>query len=268
MASQRDFTRTRTLLEACREAAVGAAAYIAARALDVASLDWEEKSRADFVSDVDRGAEKLIAASLRRHFPAARILGEELSPEGGDGDDLAFIVDPLDGTTNFLHGYPQYAVSIAACEAGAVRAGVVHDVPRGIAYHAMAGGGAFAGDAPIRVSHTSQPIRSLIGTGFPFKHPGQVPHYLPQFARLVESTAGVRRAGSAALDLVDVACGRFDGFWELMLAPWDMAAGMLLVREAGGIVTDLAGGDLMPTHSGVVASNGILHDWLLAQVRG
>jgi myo-inositol-1(or 4)-monophosphatase len=247
-------------------AAREAAAYIAMRAADLPAIDWQEKSRADFVSDVDREAERRITGILHQTFPLGRVVGEELTPDCAMGDGIAFVVDPLDGTTNFLHGYPNYAVSIAALVDGEVRAGVVHDVARNVAFTAAAGTGAFRDGEPIRVSTTTEPGRALVGTGFPFKHPGQLPTYLPQFARVMGATAGVRRAGAAALDLADLACGRFDAFWELMLAPWDMAAGLLLVREAGGTVTDLAGRPLAPSHSGIVASNGRLHPWLLAQL--
>lgn len=254
------------LLETCVHAARKAAAGISLRARDLSALDWQVKSRADFVSIVDHEAEATITEILLTAFPDATMMGEELTPGSTIGDGLTFIVDPLDGTTNFLHGYPNYAVSIGAMLGGVLRAGVVLDVARNVAFTAAAGAGAARDGTPIRVSSVTDPSRALVGTGFPFKHPSHIPAYLPQFARLMQSTAGVRRAGAAALDLADVACGRFDAFWELMLAPWDMAAGILLVREAGGVVTDLGGSPLAPSHSGVVASNGLMHPWMLAQL--
>ncbi|MBL8961887.1 MAG: inositol monophosphatase [Gemmatimonadetes bacterium] len=257
-----DASLLRVALHAARQAAVG----IRTHAQDLSAIDWQVKSRADFVSIVDHEAEATIAEVLTGTFPEATVVGEELSPEPAGTRGLAFIVDPLDGTTNFLHGYPNFAVSIGAAVDGELRAGVVLDVSRNVAFTATAGGGAHRDGTPIRVSSVVDPGRALVGTGFPFKHPGQLPTYLPQFARIIQSTAGVRRAGAAALDLADVACGRFDAFWELMLAPWDMAAGMLLVREAGGLVTDLHGGPLAPAHSGLVASNGHMHPWMLAQL--
>lgn len=267
MPSQRERSLADPLLDACLAGARAGADYIRSRLHDLPAVDWREKSRADFVSDIDTGAEACIADVLRREVPGAGVLGEELSPHDSLGGRVCFIVDPLDGTTNFLHGYPQYAVSIAAVAEDALIAGVVADVPRDITWRATRGGGAWCDDLPVRVSRIAEPRRALVGTGIPFKHPDRLAPYLPQFRRIVTQTAGVRRAGSAALDLVDVAAGRFDAFWELMLAPWDMAAGLLLVREAGGRVTDLEGRDLAPSHSAVVASNGLLHDWMLAQLR-
>ncbi|MBK8250950.1 MAG: inositol monophosphatase [Gemmatimonadetes bacterium] len=263
---QRDRRDNASLLEVSLRAARLAAAGILEHARDVSVIDWQVKSRADFVSVVDQEAEGRIAEVLARAFPDASIVGEELSPGSAVAGGLTFIVDPLDGTTNFLHGYPNFAVSIGAAVDGELRAGVVLDVSRNVAFTATLGRGAHRDGTPMRVSSLTDPGRALVGTGFPFKHPEQIPTYLPQFARLIQATAGVRRAGAAALDLADVACGRFDAFWELMLAPWDMAAGILLVREAGGLVTDLRGGPLAPSHSGLVASNGAMHPWMLAQL--
>ena len=255
-----------SVLDACLAAARTGADYIRARSRDLATIDWQEKSRADFVSEVDVGAESRIADVLLTRFADARIVGEELTPTVTGADGLVFIVDPLDGTTNFLHGYPEYAVSIGALVGETLLAGVVLEVPGGTTYWASARGGAFCDGQRLAVSTITDPGRALIGTGFPFKHPELVVPYLPQFARVVAATAGVRRAGSAALDLAHVACGHFDAFWELMLAPWDIAAGILLVREAGGRVTDLRGVEAAPAHTPLVASNGVLHDWMLAQV--
>jgi myo-inositol-1(or 4)-monophosphatase len=176
-------------------------------------------------------------------------------------------VDPLDGTTNFLHRYPQYSVSIAGLLGTELIAGVVLNVARGDLFTASATGGAFMNGEAIHVSSESAPSRALIGTGFPFKNPDLLDRYARQFVEINRRTAGIRRAGSAALDLADVACGRFDGFWELVLAPWDVAAGILLVREAGGIVTDVHGTDALPAHNAVVAGNPDIHQWLLATLR-
>jgi myo-inositol-1(or 4)-monophosphatase len=174
-----------------------------------------------------------------------------------------WVVDPLDGTANFLHGYPQYAVSIAAARDGVLEAGVVVDVTRECCYGAVRGQGAWCAGTRLRVSDLTDPGRALIGTGFPFKRLERLDEYLDQFRRLLPLTSGIRRAGAAALDLADVALGRLDGFWELVLAPWDIAAGMLLVREAGGIVTDLSGRDIGVEHTAVVAGNPAIHRWLL-----
>ncbi len=254
------------LLEACLCAAQVGGEFIRSRSADVTRLDWQNKSRADFVTEVDIGAEERITQTLLSLVPGASVMGEELAPGESIPHGVTFIVDPLDGTTNFLHGYPQYAVSIAATVDGILEAGVVLDVPRGLVYSARRGGGAWCDGQPIGVSSTTEPERALIGTGFPFKDREHLEPYLPQFARIAASTAGIRRAGAAALDLADVASGRLDAFWEMMLAPWDMAAGMLLVREAGGRVTDLHGTAVGPSRTGLVVSNGVLHRWVLDQL--
>jgi myo-inositol-1(or 4)-monophosphatase len=254
---------------AWRNVAAGAAAlatgFIAEESKSRDSIVWEEKSATDFVSRVDFGAEEVIRRHFAQEAPDIRVVGEELGG-GGTEDGLVAIVDPLDGTTNFLHGFPHYAVSICVALDGVPQAAAIHDVVRGTLYHATLGGGAFADDRPIRVSPIAAPARALIGTGFPFKDQTDAALYLAQFSRLTPQVAGLRRAGAAALDLADVACGRFEAFWELMLAPWDLAAGILLVREAGGRATDLAGTDAPLCAGPVVASNGIMHDWLLAQL--
>jgi myo-inositol-1(or 4)-monophosphatase len=223
---------------------------------------WTVKGRNDFVTDVDRHAEAMLAEILLAGAPGSRLVGEESSPDLVL-DGLVWIVDPLDGTTNFLHGYPACYVSIAAAVNGVLEAGVVMRLEPDRCFTARRGGGAFLDGAPIRVSAITTPAHALIGTGFPFKHPEQLPVYQAQFARVMTATSGVRRAGSAALDLADVAAGRFDGFWELRLAPWDVAAGTLIVREAGGLVTDLAGEYLVVGHGPVVAGNPRIHRWLL-----
>jgi myo-inositol-1(or 4)-monophosphatase len=189
-------------------------------------------------------------------------MGEELSPETSNAD-LLWVVDPLDGTTNYLHGYPAYAVSIAAVVEGRLAAGVVVDVERDREFHALAGGGAWCGERRLEVSQVGEPTFALIGTGFPFKWPELVPLYLQQFSKILPATSGIRRAGAASLDFVDVALGRLDGFWELMLAPWDVAAGTLIVREAGGTITDLDGSDEFLRHGAFVAGNSAIHRWLL-----
>lgn len=256
------------LLQAATLAAQRGAAYVRERTGDLATLDWQAKSRADFVSEVDLGAEQRIGETLLERLPDALVLGEELTPEAEAHDGVTFIVDPLDGTTNFLHGFPEYAVSIGALVGGELVAGVVLHIPQDVLFHAVAGGGAWRDRERLAVSSIDQPVRALIGTGFPFRHPDDVAPYLPQLARVMAATSGVRRAGAASLDLAHVASGHFDGFWELMLAPWDIAAGLLLVREAGGRATDLAGNDVSPRHTPVVASNGVLHEWLLGRLRG
>ncbi len=251
------------LLDACVSAGKAAADLIARAACRLPTIRWETKKGSDYVSDVDRAAEEAIRDILLDRFPEAVIVGEELSPSAAADAEIVFVVDPLDGTTNFLHGYPEYAVSIAALCRGDLRAGIVFNVASGEKFTATAGGGAFLDGKRIAVSKITEASRALVGTGFPFKQLELLPAYIPQFDAVMRATSGIRRAGSAALDLAAVACGRFDGFWELDLAPWDVAAGVLLVREAGGLVTDLAGNPAKINFGGFVAGNSTIHSWLI-----
>lgn len=234
----------------------------------IGDLEWVEKASADFVTEVDRGAEAAITKAVRLEFPDAVIIGEELTPDTVTSDDvLTFIVDPLDGTTNFLHGFPHYAISIGVMHRTELIAAVVQNVPRGDIFTARAGYGTKLNDKPVTVSSIDSTSRALIGTGFPFKNLDLLDAYARQFVEVTRQASGIRRAGSAALDLADVACGRFDGFWELMLAPWDVAAGILLIREAGGIVTDTAGRHAPVAQGPIVAGNPVIHPWLLQTVQ-
>ena len=251
------------LLDVALRAAEGAAAIIRSRAADAATIRWRQKRPNDFVSEVDTAAEKAIREVILQDVPDAIVIAEEGSPNASLGDAPTFIVDPLDGTTNFLHGYPAYAVSIGVLTGRTIVAGVIIDVPMHDVYTAMAGDGAFRNGEPIRVSSIAEPSHALIGTGFPFKNVEQLEIYQRQFAKVTRRTAGIRRPGSAALDLVSVAGGRFDGFWELNLMSWDYAAGMLLVKEAGGVVTDANGGTPNFGPSSIVAGNPTMHPWLI-----
>jgi myo-inositol-1(or 4)-monophosphatase len=254
------------LLEIAVDAATDAARVIQASIGRRDTLVWEEKSSADFVTQVDRDAEAAITRIVRSRCAEAYIIGEELTPDGKPGQGISFIVDPLDGTTNFLHGYPEFAVSIGVMIGLELVAGVVRNLTREETFTATRGGGAFVNGVAISVSRETDPSRALIGTGFPFKRHDLLPEYAAQFVEVSRYTAGIRRAGSAALDLSNLACGRFDGFWELVLAPWDISAGILLVREAGGIVTDLAGEKKTISQGSVVAGNPDIHPWLLRTV--
>jgi len=247
-------------------AAVRAAEVIRTAAAKLSEVEWETKGPADFVSRVDRDAEQVIATIVAERHPGAVLIAEESSPKAAQGD-LTFVADPLDGTTNFLHGFPWYAVSIAALSQGTQVAGVVLNVANGELFTATLGTGARRNGQPIRVSEIEAPSRALIGTGFPFKHREGIPPYMNVLPRLMEATAGLRRAGAAALDLCDVACGRFDAFWEYRLASWDMAAGTLMIREAGGVVTDLEGKPARVADGAIVAGNARMHGWLLEQLQ-
>jgi myo-inositol-1(or 4)-monophosphatase len=251
------------LVDVARVAAERAAALIRA-ATPPEPGAWTEKARHDFVTEVDRRSEALIAETLTTQVPGSKVLGEELTPNAGAGREaeVRWVVDPLDGTTNYLHGYSQYAVSIGCEVGGELCVGVVHDVARDAVYWAATGMGAWAGERRLAVSVETEPRRALVGTGFPFKQMDGLERYLRQFSAVMEATSGVRRAGSAALDLVDVAAGRFDAFWELSLAPWDVAAGAVLVREAGGVVTRFEGDGNVLGHGSIVAGNRAMHAWL------
>jgi myo-inositol-1(or 4)-monophosphatase len=256
------------LVDAARKAAARAAEHILESTPPPAS-EWTVKNRNDFVTDVDREAERLITEILVRRVPGSVVIGEELNPTSGVKADVVWIVDPLDGTTNFLHGYPQYAVSIGARVDGHLAVGVVQDVRRNLVYHGAAGSGAWCGERRLSVSKGTDPARALIGTGFPFKYQEEIPRFLEQLKVVLTGSSGVRRAGAAALDLADIAAGRLDGFWELSLAPWDVAAGALLVREAGGAVTTLEGSDDILAHGSIVAGAPAIHSWLknLSRIR-
>lgn len=210
-------------------------------------LTVQSKSPNDFVTEVDRAAEQAIIEVLRDAFPGHGILAEE-SGESGPESEYNWIIDPLDGTTNFIHGFPQYAISIAQTKNGALEHAVVYDPCTNELFTASRGSGAFLNDRRIRVSRRTRLNDSLIGTGFPFRQFDNVDAYLAMFKELTQKTAGIRRPGAASLDLAYVACGRLDGFWEMGLSPWDMAAGVLLIQEAGGLVSDLSGeADFMAT---------------------
>src|SRR5207249_3679477 len=262
---RRKVRELKDLVDVAKHAAERAARFLRGTT-PASSRDWIEKGRHDFVTEADRQAEALIADTLLHAVPESRVVGEELSPAVAHSGDVVWIVDPLDGTTNFLHGYPQYAISIGALVNGALDVGVVHDVARDLVYWAATGRGAWLGERRLHVSAVTEPRRALVGTGFPFKQLPVLRRYLDQFAAVMGAASGIRRAGSAALDLADVAAGRFDAFWELVLAPWDVAAGVVLVREAGGVVTTLEGEPEGLRDGSNVAGNPRMHAWLIERL--
>jgi myo-inositol-1(or 4)-monophosphatase len=209
----------------------------ASRNLDIIAV--KEKAANDFVSEVDSEAEQAIIRTLREAYPDHSILAEESGASGKS--EYQWIIDPLDGTTNFIHGFPQYCVAIALSHRGVVTQAVIYDPSRNDLFTATRGRGAYLNDQRMRVSKRAHLASGLIGTGFPFRQVEHIDVYLAILRDMMKGSAGVRRAGSAALDLAYVAAGRLDAFWEFGLAPWDMAAGALMITEAGGLVGDLAG---------------------------
>ena len=209
--------------------------------LDIGQLKITTKQQNDFVTEVDKAAEAAIIDTLRETYPKHAILAEETGASGQQDSEFQWIIDPLDGTTNFIHGFPQYAVSIALAHKGVLTQAVVYDPTNNELFTATKGAGAYLNDKRIRVSKRNKLEESLIGTGFPYRMFEHVDAYLAIFKEMTKRTAGVRRPGAASLDLAYVACGRLDGFWEFGLSPWDMAAGALLITEAGGLVGDLSG---------------------------
>jgi len=224
-------------------------------------LTISKKSHADYVSEVDRAAEQTIIQTLLDAYPDHEILAEESGSQGES--DFMWIIDPLDGTTNFLHGIPQFSVSIALQHKGIITQAVVYDPTKNELFTATRGRGAFLNDKRLRVSKRLHLADSLIGTGFPYTRFEHIDAYLAIFRELMQQTAGLRRPGSAALDLAWTAAGRYDGFFETGLKPWDIAAGTLLVTEAGGMVSDLHGSDTFLQTGHLCAGNPDIHPLLL-----
>ncbi len=228
-------------------------------------LEVRAKNRNDFVTQVDRAAEQAILDVIRRAYPDHGFLAEESGTSAGERPEYRWIVDPLDGTTNFIHGFPQYCVSIALEQKGVITQAVVYDPGRNELFTASRGRGAFLDDRRMRVSKCAHLKDALVGTGFPFKELDRLELYLRQLRTLMGACAGVRRAGAAALDLAYVAAGRLDAFWEMGLSPWDMAAGALLIQEAGGLASDLQGqGDFLASGDIVAATPKVLPELLSA----
>ncbi|MEA3290693.1 MAG: inositol monophosphatase family protein [Pseudomonadota bacterium] len=232
-------------------------------------LTIEQKGRNDFVSEVDRMAEETIIGTIQESYPDHGFLAEESGEHRDEKSESAFewVIDPLDGTTNFLHGYPQFAVSIALRRKGVLEQAVVFDPLHNELFTASKGGGAQLNNRRMRVSKVSRLGDALLGTGFPFKEIEHIDPWMRTFGSLLPKVSGVRRAGSAALDLAYLACGRFDGFWEMGLKPWDMAAGCLLVREAGGLIADFQGEQSHLESGHIVAGNPRIFGQLLQIVR-
>jgi myo-inositol-1(or 4)-monophosphatase len=246
--------------------AARSAGNIIVRNLDrIETLTVQTKDRNDFVSEVDRQAEQEIIAVLRKAYPDHGVLAEESGRR--EGNDYQWIIDPLDGTTNYLHGFPQFAVSIALQHKGRIEQGVVYDPLRQELFTASRGAGAMLNERRIRVTSRRSLDGALLGTGFPFKSQQHLDAYLDMFRALFPRTAGIRRPGSAALDLSYVAAGRLDGFWEIGLNIWDMAAGVLLIQEAGGLSSDFVGGHDYLDNGNLVAGNPKVFAEILKTIR-
>ena len=226
---------------------------------EVEQLQVSRKGPADFVSTADLKAEKAVRAELAKARPDFGFLLEEGGTVAGKDASHRWIVDPLDGTTNFLHGLPHWAISIALEREGEIVAGVVYEPVRDELFWAEKGQGAFLNAQRLRVSERRRLEDAVVATGIPFKGRGEHPRFLAQLTAVMAETAGIRRFGAAALDLAYVAAGRFDGFWESGLSPWDMAAGIILVTEAGGFVTEINGGRAPLTGPDILAANSHLH---------
>lgn len=220
----------------------------------------------DLVTHVDKAADSLIIGILRTHFPTHQFIAEE-SAVSGPESAYCWYIDPLDGTTNFAHGFPHFAVSIALAHGSHMIVGVVHDPLRGETFCAIRGNGATLNGVPIRVSQASSLEQSLVLTGFPYDRRKRSEYYLRFYQAFMVRTQGVRRCGSAALDLCYVACGRADAFWEWRLYPWDTAAGSLIVEEAGGKMSNFAGNAFDIHGEQTLASNGLVHEELLGVLR-
>lgn len=224
-----------------------------------------EKQANDFVTEVDRASEQIIIDAIRKAYPGHAILAEESGQHAGN--DYLWIIDPLDGTTNYLHGFPQFSISIALQYRGELECAVVFDPLKDEMFTAHRGGGAYLNDYRLRVSEQKDLHGALLGTGIPYRDQKFVDAYFGMMKALIKNAAGVRRPGSAALDFAWLAAGRIDGFWELGLASWDFAAGTLLVKEAGGIVTDLSGGSRHLETGNVIAGNMKMHKAMLQEIK-
>ena len=256
------------LLETAAEAAKLAGNLLQSRAGKAVRIQ-KKSSAVDLVTEMDLKAEQVILDLIHSRFPGHNVLSEEKGQAGnGSGSPYLWIIDPLDGTTNYAHGYPMYCVSIAVAREGAVVAAAVYHPPMQEMFTAVRGQGARLNDREIRISAVADLGESLLVTGFPYDVRSSPETNLAFFSRFLTRAQAVRRDGSAALNLAYVAAGRFDGFWELKLQPWDVAAGLLLVEEAGGSASDFLGGPVDVYGKQIVASNGRIHSRMLAVLNG
>jgi len=245
------------------------ASQAARSAGDLIRENWRQvkevhyKSAINLVTTIDRRAEEMIVGQLLKNFPGHSVLAEEETTISGSQSNYRWIIDPLDGTTNFVHAYPQFGVSIGWEHEGEIVVGVVYDPLRDEEFTAVKGRGARLNGQPIHTTEVAELGKALLATGFPYDHRENPDFYLRYFKAFMVRAQGIRRAGPAALDLCYLACGRIDGFWELKLHPWDTAAGSLIVREAGGTITDFCGNPFSISGEETLASNGLIHAEML-----
>ncbi|MGI6655596.1 MAG: inositol monophosphatase family protein [Desulfobulbus sp.] len=255
----------RTLLTSACTAALDAGALI--RSLYGRPHDIRLKGRIDLVTEADVASERAVLAALNRDTPTIPVMAEEAAPKQKISSGQLWVVDPLDGTTNFAHGFPHFAVSIALLEANRPQIGVVYDPMRDELFCASRGGGTWLNGQTVTVTATRHLVEALVATGFPYEIKAALPFVMRTLSAMLAEVRDIRRAGAAALDLAYVACGRLDGFYEMNLQPWDTAAGWLLVEEAGGRISDFAGNPFSPFIPQTLASNSILHPELLRLLR-
>ena len=254
----------KSYLEVAKEAALLAGKLLMSSYGKLKKSQISTKSRNDFVTEIDKKSEKLIISIIKKNFPNHSILAEESGMNKGPVEtlhatSLLWIIDPLDGTANYIHQFPMFSISIGVLEKGALKAGVIYDPLHKELFSCEQGRGSYLNGSRIHVSKTKLLADSMMATGIPFRARGRFDPYMKSFKKISLSSSGMRRGGSAALDLAYVACGRFEGFWEINLSPWDVAAGALLIQEAGGKVTDLWGrGDYLK-NGDILASNKAIH---------
>jgi myo-inositol-1(or 4)-monophosphatase len=254
------------MIEIARDAAVAAAKILKENFGKITSKDIRVKSKNDFITYVDETSEKKIIEIIHNRYPDHEIFAEETGRRK-KGGDYQWIVDPLDGTKNYINGIPVFSISIALLHKNKIILGLVYDPMHNEMFHAERNKGAYLNNRPIKVNNVSTLDNSLLGTGFPFKYKKYLSPYMRCFEELFLNCSGTRRMGSAAIDLSYVAMGRFEGFWELGLSPWDIAAGAIIIKEAGGCITDFWKSNHYLENSFVVASNGLIHDQFISIIQ-
>jgi myo-inositol-1(or 4)-monophosphatase len=253
------------MVQVAVEAARVAGKFLKQNVGKIKTIEQKDGSERNLVTEIDKRSEEMIVEMIRKHFPSHEILAEERGSQGSS--KTKWIIDPLDGTTNFTHGLPVFCVSIGIEHDGEIIAGVIYDPNLDEIFTAEKGKGAYLNGRRMRVSQTQTLSKSLLVTGFPYNIAENPNHAVERFVNFLMKAQAVRRMGSAAIDLAYVACGRYDGFWEVALNPWDMAAGMLLVQEAGGTVTDFQGGKFSIYQKEILASNGLIQSEMLTTIK-